>query len=59
LRDASIERAFIRDVAINHLPHIYHALGRIAAYHGVAIDDPPPVRFVELNGAHEKSGPHR
>jgi hypothetical protein len=59
LRDASIERAFIRDVAVNHLPHIYHALRRIAARHGVDIDDPPPVRFVELNGAHEKSNPHR
>jgi hypothetical protein len=59
LRDSSIERAFIRDVAINHLPHIYHALGRIAAHHGVQIDDPPQVRFVELNGGHEKSGPHR
>lgn len=31
LRDASIERAFIRDVALNHLPHIYHALLRIRA----------------------------
>ena len=45
LRDASIERAFIRDVALNHLPHIYHALRRIAAHQGVEIDDPPPVHF--------------
>jgi hypothetical protein len=50
LRDAAIERGFIRDVAINHLPHIYHALRRIADHHGVEIEDPPPVRFLELNG---------
>lgn len=55
LRDAAIDRAFIRDVAINHLPHIYHALRRIAAHHGLEIDDPPAVRFLELNGR-EKSG---
>lgn len=50
LRDAAIERAFVRDVAINHLPHIYHALRLIAERHGVEIDDPPPVHFLELNG---------
>jgi hypothetical protein len=54
LRDAAIERAFIRDMALNHLPHIYHVLRLIATYHGVEIDDPPPVRFLELNGR-EKS----
>jgi hypothetical protein len=55
LRDAAIERAFIRDVALNHLPHIYHALHRIAAGHGVELEDPPPVRFLELNGKPEKA----
>ena len=58
LRDGAIERGFIRDVAINHLPHIYHALRLIANHHGLDIDDPPPVRFLELNGR-EKSGPDR
>jgi hypothetical protein len=58
LRDAAIERAFIRDVAVNHLPHIYHALRRIAAHHGIEVDEPPPVRFLELNGEQEKSDPH-
>jgi hypothetical protein len=59
LRDAAIDRAFIRDVATNHLPHIYHVLWRIAAHHGIEIDDPPPVRFLELNGSREKSASHR
>ena len=54
LRDAAIERAFVRDMATNHLPHIYHALRCLAAHHGIEIDDPPPVRFLELNG-HDKS----
>ena len=58
LRDAAIQRAFIRDVATNHLPHIYHALSRIAAHHGIEIDAPPPLRFLELNG-HEKADPPR
>ena len=55
LRDGAIERAFIRDVATNHLPHIYHALRIMAAHHGLEIDDPPPVRFLELNGKPGKS----
>jgi len=58
LSDATIERAFIRDVAVNHLPHIYHALRRIADHHGVEIDDPPPVRFLELNRTRQKSDSH-
>ena len=59
LRDAAIERAFIRDMAINHLPHIYHALRCIAAHHGLEIEDPPPVRFLELNGKQGKVDPQR
>jgi len=51
LRDEEIERAFIRDVAVNHLPHIYHALRLIAAHLQIELDEPPPVRFLELNGA--------
>ena len=49
-RDMEIERAFLRDMATNHLPHIYHALRQLAGHHGVAIEEPPPVRFLELNG---------
>lgn len=59
LRDAAIDRAFIRDVAVNHLPHIYHALRRLAEHHGVELDDPPPVRFLELNGGHQRPESHR
>ena len=58
LRDADIERAFIHDIAINHLPHIYHALRLIAAHHRLEINDPPPVRFLELNGKRDKPDSH-
>ncbi len=44
LRDADIARAFVRDMATNHLPHIYRALHCLAAHHGIEIDDPPPGR---------------
>jgi len=59
MRNADIDRAFIRDMANNHLPHIYHALRLIAAYHGIEIDEPPPVRFLELNGRGTDSDPRR
>jgi hypothetical protein len=37
-------------MAINHLPHLYHALRQIAGHLGIELTDPPPVQFMELNG---------
>ena len=54
MRDAEIARAFTRDMATNHLPHIYHALQEIAKHHKIELDEPPPVRFVELNGSERR-----
>ena len=56
MRDDEINRAFIRDVATNHLPHIYSALRQIAAEQGIALEDPPLVRFVDLrsHSAHHR-----
>jgi hypothetical protein len=45
-----IVRAFVRDIATNHLPHIYEALHKIAAKQGITLDETPLVRFVDLNG---------
>ena len=53
MRDDEIRRAFVRDMAINHLPHLYHALRQIAGHLGIELEEPPPVQFLELNG-HEK-----
>ncbi|HUL16959.1 MAG TPA: hypothetical protein VLV88_13255 [Terriglobales bacterium] len=50
MRDDEIMRVFVRDVATNHLPHIYAALRIIAAEKGIELDSPPLVRFLELNG---------
>jgi hypothetical protein len=49
-RDDEIRRAFVRDMALNHLPHLYHALRQIAARLDIELKDPPPVQFLELNG---------
>ena len=50
MRKEEIAHAFIHDIATNHLPHIYNALQKIAAAKGIALDDTPLVRFVDLNG---------
>lgn len=49
-RDDEIRRAFVRDMALNHLPHLYHALRQIAGHLGLELQEPPPVQFLELNG---------
>ncbi len=50
MRDDEIVRAFVRDIAMNHLPHIYSALQQIAKQQGIALEEPPLVRFVDLSG---------
>ena len=50
MRNDEIARAFIRDVATNHLPHIYDALHKIAAKQGITLDETLLVRFLDLNG---------
>ncbi len=49
MRDDEITRAFVRDVALNHLPHIYSALRQIAAQQGIELEEPPLVQFLDLN----------
>ncbi len=50
MRDNEITRAFVRDVALNHLPHIYSALRQIAAQQGIELEEPPLLQFLDLNG---------
>ncbi len=54
MRNDEIVRAFVRDIATNHLPHIYDALHKIAARQGITLDETPLVRFVDLNGHHRR-----
>jgi hypothetical protein len=50
-RDDEIRRAFIRDMAVNHLPHLYQGLRQIGDRLGLKLKEPPPVQFLELNGS--------
>ena len=50
MRDDEIVRAFVHDIATNHLPHIYSALRQIAEEQGITLEEPPLLRFVDLNG---------
>ena len=53
-RDDEIRGAFVRDMALNHLPHLYHALRQIAGQLGIELKEPPLVQFMELNGQDRK-----
>lgn len=53
MRNDEITRAFVRDIATNHLPHIYSALRDIAQQQGIVLHEPPLVRFVEFQ-AHRR-----
>jgi hypothetical protein len=53
-RDDEIRREFVRDMAINHLPHLYHALRQIGARLGLELAEPPRVQFLEFNGHDRK-----
>ena len=54
MRNDEIVRAFVRDIATTHLPHIYVALAAIAREQGIKLHETPMVRFVEING-HRRS----
>ena len=42
-------RAFIQDMAANHLPHIYDLLDKMCDRQGIE-RSPPPIRWLELAG---------
>lgn len=45
-----IALVFVKDMATNHLPHIYGALRQMAEKQGIKLEEPPLIQFVELNG---------
>jgi hypothetical protein len=57
MRDDDIHRAFIRDMAVNHLPYTHRSLAQIARKMNVELGDPPSIQWVEING-HEKRPSH-
>ena len=46
--DDEIQRAFVQDLALRHLPAIYRALHNIAEQQGIALDETPIVNYVDL-----------
>jgi hypothetical protein len=56
MRDDEITRTFVSDIATNHLPHIYQALRQIAQEQGIALEEPPLLRFIDLR---DKSCEHK
>lgn len=55
IRDDEIQRAFIRDLALRHLPAIYRALHVMAERQGIALDEMPSVNYVDLTNGHRGS----
>jgi hypothetical protein len=49
-RDDEVNRAFVRDMATNHLPHIYDLLVKLCDEQGIEHGPPPPIRWLDLNG---------
>jgi hypothetical protein len=54
VRDSEIERAFLRDLAVYHLPHIYRVVESIAAHLQIPLDERPPLRSFDLFGYDEQ-----
>jgi hypothetical protein len=54
MRNEEMTRAFLRDMALIHLPHIYSVLREVAARQGITLEENPVVRFLDLNG-HRRS----
>jgi len=51
VRNDEIMRAFVHDIATNHLPHIYERLEKICDQQGIERPKPsPPIRWLDLNG---------
>jgi hypothetical protein len=56
MRDDEINRAFLRDLALTHLPHIYDALQTLSQQQGITVHPAPNVQFVDF---HSRNGHRR
>lgn len=50
IRNDEITRAFVHDMATNHLPHIYERLEQLCDQQGIDRTSVPPIRWLDLNG---------
>jgi len=51
IRNEEMNRAFVHDMATNHLPHIYDLLVKLCEKQGIKVHSQPPIRWVELNNS--------
>ena len=49
IRNDEITRAFVEDMASNHLPHIYFLLEKLCERQGIDRSPSPHIRWVDLN----------
>src|SRR5271168_887780 len=52
IRNDEMTRAFVEDMATNHLPHIYRLLEKLCDEKGIETPPEPHIRWVNLNGPH-------
>lgn len=50
IRNEELTRAFVADMATNHLPHIYDLLARLCDQQGIDRPPSPPIHWLDLNG---------
>jgi len=48
-RNDELMRAFVADMATNHLPHIYELLARLCERQGIEREPLPLIRWVDLD----------
>lgn len=49
IRADEINRAFIADMATNHLPHIYEAQRKICRALEIELEPAPPIRWLDMS----------
>jgi len=53
IRNDELNRAFVKDMALHHLPHIYDLLVKLAEKQGIEHAVPPPIQWIDLNNRHK------
>lgn len=51
IRNDELTRAFVEDMAMNHLPQIYEVLEKLCDQQGVDHDPIPPIRWVDFRSS--------
>lgn len=50
IRNDELNRAFVEDMALNHLPHMYELLEKLCDNQEIDREPSPPIRWIKLNG---------